>query len=100
MFRTEVFSECRARGFFPDISLEATNSDGIFGLVIAGVGVAIYSSCIGTLPRRGVVVRPLQDVATKLPITAVWERDNRSPTVQIFVKFLRRVVQKVEYEAL
>lgn len=94
VFRTEVFSECRARGFFPDISLEATNSDGIFGLVIAGVGVAIYSSCIGTLPRRGVVVRPLQDVATKLPITAVWERDNRSPAVQIFVKFLRRMMQK------
>lgn len=90
VFRKEVFAECRARGYFPDIALEATNSDGIFGLVIAGAGVAIYSSCIGNLPRHGVAVRPLSDLSAKLPITAVWGRGNHSKVLNTFLNFLRR----------
>lgn len=90
IFRNDVFAECRARGFFPDIALEATNSDGIFGLVIAGAGVAIYSSCIGNLPRRGVAVRALRDLSARLPITAVWERGNRSKVLDTFLRFLRQ----------
>ncbi|MDP4025368.1 LysR substrate-binding domain-containing protein [Methylobacterium sp. NEAU 140] len=94
IFRNDVFAECRARGFFPDIALEATNTDGIFGLVIAGAGVAVYSSCIGNLPRQGVAVRPLSDLSTKLPITVVWERSNRSELLDTFLRFLRRWTQR------
>ncbi|MCV2446098.1 hypothetical protein [Paracoccus sp. DMF] len=32
-------------------------SEGIFGLVVAEVGVAIHSSCVGNLPRLGVAAR-------------------------------------------
>ncbi|MDX3926193.1 MAG: LysR family substrate-binding domain-containing protein [Shinella sp.] len=96
VFRQQVFAECRARGFFPDIALEATNTDGIFGLVIAGAGVAIYSSCIGNLPRHGVAVRPLSDLSVKLPITAVWERSNRSGVLDTFLRFLRRSIRERE----
>lgn len=94
IFRSDVIAECRTRGFFPDIALEATNSDGIFGLVIAGAGVAVYSSCIGNLPRQGVAVRPLSDLSTTLPITAVWERGNRSELLGTFLGFLRRWIRK------
>lgn len=89
-FRTLLFAECRARGFFPNIVLEASNSEGIFGLVVAGVGITIYSSCVRNLPRSGVEVRPLNDVTTKLPVTAVWDRTNKSQVLETFVKFLRR----------
>lgn len=90
IFRNQVFAECRARGFLPEISLEATSSDGIFGLVIAGAGVAIYSSAIGNMPRQGIAVRKLVDMPAKLPITAVWERGNASEELAIFLRFLRR----------
>lgn len=90
VFRQQIFEKCRARGFFPDIALEATNSDGIFGLVIVGTGVAIYSSCIGNLARQGVAVRPLTDLTEKLPITAVWDRNNRSQVLATFLKHLRK----------
>jgi DNA-binding transcriptional LysR family regulator len=94
IFRNEVFAECRTRGFFPDIALEATSTDGILGLVIAGAGVAVYSSCIGNLPRVGVAIRPLSDLSAKLPITVVWERSNRSELLDTFLRFLRRWTQK------
>jgi len=90
IFRRQIFAECRARGFFPHIALEANNSDGIFGLVIAGTGVTIYSSCLGRSPRPGLVVRNLNDVPTKLLVTAVWGRGNRSPLLATFLRFLRR----------
>lgn len=76
--------------FLPEISLEATNSDGIFGLVIAGAGVAIYSSAIGNMPRQGIAIRQLTDMPAKLPITAVWERGNASEELTVFLRFLRR----------
>ena len=90
IFRTQVIAECRSRGFLPEISLEATSSDGIFGLVIAGAGVAIYSSAIGNMPRQGIAIRQLIDVPAKLPITTVWERGNSSTELATFLKFLRR----------
>jgi DNA-binding transcriptional LysR family regulator len=90
IFRNQVFAECRERGFLPEISLEATSSDGIFGLVIAGAGVAIYSSAIGNMPRQGIAVRKLVDMSAKLPITAVWERGNASEELAILLRFLRR----------
>lgn len=93
-FRALLFAECRHRGFFPDIVLEASNSEGIFGLVVAGVGITIYSSCVGNLPRNGVEVRPLSDVTTKLPVTAVWDRANKSQPLNTFLKFLRRTARK------
>lgn len=93
-FRNRLFAECRSRGFFPDIALEASNSEGIFGLVVAGVGVTIYSSCVGNLPRQGVVVRPLSDVTNKLPVTAVWDRTSRSLALDTFLKHLRRSARK------
>jgi DNA-binding transcriptional LysR family regulator len=90
VFRQQVFAKCRERGFFPDIVLEATNSDGIFGLVIVGTGVAIYSSCIGNMARHGVAVRPLSDLTEKLPISVVWDRSNRSKVLNTFLKHLRK----------
>jgi len=90
IFRRQIFAECRARGFFPHIALEATNSDGIFGLVIAGTGVTIYSSCLGASPRPGLVVRNLSDMPAKLLVTAVWERGNHSRLLETFLRFLRR----------
>jgi len=94
IFRRQIFAECRSRGFFPHIALEATNSDGIFGLVIAGTGVTIYSSCLGETPRRGVVVRPLHDLPRKLLVTVVWGRANRSRLLNTFLRFLRRYLHE------
>lgn len=93
-FRNRLFGECRNRGFFPDIVLEASNSEGIIGLVVAGVGVTIYSSCVRSIPRHGVEVRPLVDVTTKLPVVAVWNRGNTSPVLDTFLKFLRRTLRR------
>lgn len=87
-FRNRLFSLCRARDFFPRIVQEASSSEGIFGLVVAGAGVTVYSSCVDNLHRKGLQVMPLCDVNTPIPVTAVWERRNRSPGFQTLKRFL------------
>ncbi|MCV3737349.1 LysR substrate-binding domain-containing protein [Rhizobium sp. TRM96647] len=90
-FRNRLFALCRARNFFPRIVQEASSSEGIFGLVVAGAGVTVYSSCVSNLQRKGVAIRTLEDVGATLPVTAVWERRNRSPGFQTFRNFLMAV---------
>lgn len=90
-FRDRLFTLCRARNFFPRIVQEASSSEGIFGLVVAGAGVSVYSSCVTNLQRKGMTVRLLEDVGASLPVTAVWERRNRSPGIQTFANFLMAV---------
>lgn len=90
-FRTPLFSLCRARGFFPQIVQEASSSEGIFGLVAAGVGISVYSSCVRNLHRRGIVIRTLDDVGSTLPVSAVWERQEPSTGLRHFKAFLLNV---------
>lgn len=97
-FRSLLFSECRKRGFFPDITLEASNSEGIIGLVVAGAGVTVYAECIRTMPRVGLEVRDLTDVEARLPVCAVWIRDSGSSVLTTFVTFLRKYVKAMPQE--
>ncbi|HEY0327963.1 MAG TPA: LysR family transcriptional regulator [Rhodopseudomonas sp.] len=90
-FRNRLFGLCQARGFFPQIAQEASSSEGIFGLVAAGVGVSVYSSCVRNLQRRGIVIRPLDDVGSTLPVSAVWGRQEQSASLQHFKAFLHNV---------
>ena len=87
--RERLFTLCRQAGFFPVITQEASNSQGIFGLVAAGMGVSVYSGCVRNIARKGVVVRSLDDVVETIPICAAWSRGLTSPTLRTFVHFIQ-----------
>jgi DNA-binding transcriptional LysR family regulator len=89
-FRPRVFELCRAAGFFPDIVQEASNSNGIFGLVAAGAGVTIYAGCARNTPRAGVAIKPLAGVRSRIPIHAAWLADHPSEALRRFTASLRR----------
>lgn len=87
-YRDSFFAICHRRGFHPDVVQEASSSDGIFGLVASGVGVSAYASCARNMQRRGLVIRPFDDVADPIPISAIWLKPVRSAAVDAFVAFL------------
>jgi len=70
-FRGLVFELCRNAGFFPNIVQEASNSNGIFGLVAAAAGVTLYAACARNIQRAGVVIKRLADIEQRIPIVAV-----------------------------
>ena len=60
-------------------------------LVLAGEGLAIVPGCAAAGAPRGVVLRPLRDVAERFDVSACWRRDLASPLVDPFVAVARAV---------
>lgn len=84
-FRSMLFDLCYTAGFFPDVIQEASNSNGIMGLVAAGTGITIYASSVRSIQRSGVVIRPFSDVNSRIPIYAASLADHPSPALQRFL---------------
>ena len=92
-FRTRMFAVCQAAGFFPKIVQQAPNTSGIFGLVAAGMGVALMGGSARNLLRAGVVVKPLSDVIETIPTFAAWVSGDTSLVLNRFTKALMRHMQ-------
>jgi len=84
-YRDQIDVLCQGAGFTPNVVQEAYNSDGIFGLVAAGLGVTLYTESARHLRPRGAVVRPLSP-STRIDTFAAWRTDTRSPARDAFVR--------------
>lgn len=80
-----------AEGVVLKVTLEASNTLGLVGLVSAGLGVTIYpESLIGFLGRT-VEVRPIMHPAFRSRTILVWKRSNRSSQVRAFVETAKHI---------
>ena len=84
-YRRLVDELCLGAGFTPRVVQEAHNSDGIFGLVAAGMGVSIYVEGARNFSLRGCTVRPFKSLDARIETTAVWRADNPSPVIANFI---------------
>ena len=89
-FRQVVGELCLAAGFVPNVVQEAHNSDGIFGLVAAGMGVTLYVETARHLSLRGSVSRPLADTDATVETVAAWQAREPSAAVRLFAKHTRQ----------
>lgn len=87
-FRRLFLPLCHAAGFFPTIVQQASSTNGIFGMVAAGVGVSVYAGCARNIQRVGVTVKALADVEDTIPTFAAWTNDNTSDALKRFKDFL------------
>lgn len=73
------------------VTLEASNTLALLGLVAAGLGITIYpESLIGFL-GRSVEVRQIMHRGFRSNTVLVWKRANRTPQVQAFVQVARQI---------
>ncbi|WP_311954856.1 LysR family transcriptional regulator [Halomonas garicola] len=89
----QIQALCLQAGFVPKIAREAPNSDSIFGLVAAGMGVTLYPDCHLNYDRPGVVIRPLADNDTKLITEMAWLSNSTNPTVYRFIEITRALLE-------
>jgi len=80
---------CASAGFSPRVAQEARQLDALVALVSAGLGVTLVPRAAERVPRPGVVYRPLRGTELRLPLVAVWRRDDPPPTVESFLTVLR-----------
>jgi DNA-binding transcriptional LysR family regulator len=91
-FLGPVHEFCARLGCRPHVVQTAQYSDGIIGLVEAGMGVAFYVDSEWLRYRRGVVVRQLSEAPPVLESLAVWNSECRSPALQSFLRTVRDVL--------
>lgn len=76
-----------------DISMRVVergyNSEGLFGLVAAQLGVTIYPDCVFNYVRRGLILREIDDLSIRVPTQLAWRGLDAAPDVDEFVRFAR-----------
>lgn len=88
-FRQVLDHLCQQAGFAPLVVQEAFNSDGIFGLVAAGLGLTVYVDGGIGHRREGTIARPLWPRSASVETVAAWHEHNRSPALAHFLDILR-----------
>ncbi|WP_161958908.1 LysR family transcriptional regulator [Ferruginivarius sediminum] len=84
-YRVMIEQLCLDAGFRPEVVEEPFNSDAIFGLVAANVGITIYPARARRLYPRGLTVRPIADVTQEVTTIAAWHKRNTSKILKSFV---------------
>ena len=84
-----VESLCESAGFRPRVVQEAFNSEGIFGLVAAKMGIAIHPECARSYIRKGLAIRNLQSNGARVPTEVAWVTSGETPLMRKFIEFLQ-----------
>lgn len=80
-----------ARGIAPRIAVEVTAVDIAYGLVAAGMGLAIVTAARPDRAPVDVALKELADFDLPLPISMIWSRDSRSSAVEHFVAMVEKM---------
>jgi len=92
----QIQALCLKAGFVPKIAREAPNSDSIFGLVAARMGVSLYPDCHFNYDRPGIAIRPLADSDAELTTEMVWSSNSVNQAVPRFVEVTKKVLEYKE----
>jgi DNA-binding transcriptional LysR family regulator len=76
--------------FHPSIRQYVDTSEGIFGLVAAGLGITIYTESAVTIRNRDLIAKPLVDEDAVITTIAAWLKSNQSQSLTRFKTELKR----------
>jgi DNA-binding transcriptional LysR family regulator len=85
-----IIDLCHQADFNPKIRQYVDTSEGIFGLVAAGLGVTIYTESAFNVRSRGIIIRPLLDETAEIKTVAAWLKKNESPSLSKFIKIIEK----------
>ncbi|GAA3541391.1 LysR family transcriptional regulator [Zobellella aerophila] len=92
-FRRHLDALCLQAGFQPRIVQEAYNSEGMFGLISANIGITIHLECASNYMRTGVVMLPLTGTSATVVTEAAWLKEGVSPMLGRFIDILAPVAE-------
>ncbi len=87
-YLSHMMAVCQRAGFRPRIVQEAFNSEGIFGLIAANMGLTVHTECARNYFRKGLAIRPLKDSSYRVPTVAAWRSTEVSPALRRFIEFI------------
>ncbi len=88
-----VLSFCLEHGFTPRVVQEVTQTQGVVGLVSAGIGVALVPEFAREMRAHGVAYCDLVEKSPAVGTGLAWNRLDASPVLQSFVATAARVAR-------
>lgn len=88
-----VLGVYRNAGLTPATTHEADHPDGLLSYVAAGLGVSLVPASFRSVPRPGVVYRPLKPAPPKMAMLLAWRRNDLSPAGEAFLAIARDTVK-------
>lgn len=88
-----VLNFCHDHGFTPRVVQEVTQTQGVVGLVSAGIGVALVPAFAREMRAHGVAYRDLVEKSPAVGTGLAWNRVDASPVLASFVATARRVAR-------
>ena len=86
-FMDELFRRCRRAGFIPTVMAEAENVVAALAYVAIGAAVCVVPESATVVHARGVAFKRMGQLAP-VAVTCLYPTYDRSPTLDLFVKFL------------
>jgi len=84
----EIISACAGAGFVPRVAQEALKLATIASLVAGGLGVSLVPMTLTRLQLQRTVWRPLTGPAPRVPLGAMWRRDDPNPAIPPFLEVI------------
>ena len=88
-YHDHLFKIFRMAGIEPRIVQQAFNTEGIFGLIACQMGITVQLDCARNYLRKGLIVKPIEDVSATVPTLAVWKQTSKPSPVRIVAEFLQ-----------
>jgi len=85
-----MMQACAARGFVPNIVITPSTVEGVLMNVKAGLGISIIPTNIGPDFMHDLKFIELEGDDTKFFEAVVWRKDNKNPTVKLFLSSLEK----------
>lgn len=87
-FLPMIISLCQQSNFNPKIRQYVDTSEGIFGMVAAGLGITIYTESALNVRQNGLMIKPLSNENAEIKIYAAWMKNNTSKSLAKFKNML------------
>jgi DNA-binding transcriptional LysR family regulator len=84
-FIPQLNAYCIEAGFIPKISRQAPNTESIFGLVAAKMGLTLYPDFGLNHNRQDIAIRPVENNNVHMKLEAAWHKNSTNPTVSLFL---------------
>lgn len=93
-FTDVVDTFCATADFRLRVVQEAESTEGIIGLVAAGVGLSIYVERDWLRMRRDIVIRTFLEEHSPIATVVAWRPDERTKVLRNFIRVTQEVVNK------
>jgi DNA-binding transcriptional LysR family regulator len=91
----EVIGCCRRAGFSPRIVNEPNFMATVMTLVESGLGISLIPSCVRSLNRAHIAVRPISPKSAQIPLCVAWRKSEQNPIVAAFLDNLRAAIRQI-----